>query len=159
MEPLIIVDLQKAFPPPKKFVERVRRYSRRFQQRIFTRFVNPAGSLFRTKLDQRCCRPGTDDTELLIEPEDGDIVVSKQGYGLSAATIRRIRNLGIRRVTVCGVDTDACVLGVMFSLFDAGIECRVREDMCWSSSGLHREGMAIIREQFPPPKRKTKRKR
>jgi nicotinamidase-related amidase len=156
MEPLIIVDLQQAFPPPKKFVERVRRYSRRFKRRIFTRFVNPEGSLFRTRLKQRSCLPGTADLDLLIEPEKGDIVLSKQGYGLSAAAIRRIKKLGVRRVTVCGIDTDACVLGVMFSLFDAGIECRVKTDLCWSSSGLHREGMAIIEEQFPPPKKPKK---
>ena len=158
MEPLIIVDLQKACPPPPQFIERVRRYSRRFKQRIFTRFVNPSGSLFRTKLKQRCCQPGTDDLELLIQPEKNDIVISKQGYGLSASAIKRLRRMGVKRATVCGIDTDACVLGVMFSLFDAGIECRVKKGMCWSSSGLHREGMKIIEEQFPPPK-KSRRKR
>jgi nicotinamidase-related amidase len=157
MEPLIIVDLQRAFPPPAEFVERVRRYSRRFPRRIFTRFVNPAGSPFRTKLKQRCCSPGTPDTDLLIAPDKGDLVLSKQGYGLSAAAIRRLRRLRVKRVTVCGIDTDACVLGVMFSLFDAGIECRAKPDLCWSSSGLHREAMKIIKEQFPPPK-KARRK-
>ena len=81
MEPLIIVDLQRAFPPPAKFIERLRRYSRRFPRRIFTRFVNPKGSLFRTKLKQRSCLPGTDDLDLLIEPENGDIILSKQGRG------------------------------------------------------------------------------
>ena len=159
MEPLIIVDLQKAFPPPAKFVERVRRYSRRFPRRIFTRFVNPKGSLFRTKLNQRSCLPGTADLDLLIPPENGDIVLSKQGYGLSAAAIRRLKKMGVKRATVCGIDTDACVLGVMFSLFDAGIECRVKTDLCWSSSGLHREGLAIIEEQFPTPKKPKKEKR
>ena len=153
MEPLIIVDLQRAFPPPAKFVERLRRYSRRFPLRIFTRFVNPTGSLFRTKLKQRSCLPGTDDLELLIEPENGDIIFSKKGYGLSAAAIRRLKKMKIKRVTVCGIDTDACVLGVMFSLFDAGIECRVKSDLCWSSSGLHRQGMAILQAQFPNPKK------
>lgn len=156
MEALIIVDLQKAFPPPKKFIQRVRRYTRRFKQRIYTRFVNPKGSLFRTKLGQPCCLPGTEDVELLIEPTEGDVVLTKQGYGLSAAAIRRLRKMGITRATVCGIDTDACVLGVMFSLFDAGIEPRVKADLCWSSSGLHGAAMAIIEEQFPPPKRGRK---
>ena len=72
MEPLIIVDLQKAFPPPAKFVESVRRYSRRFPRRIFTRFVNPKGSLFRTKLNQRSCLPGTADLDLLIGDIDAE---------------------------------------------------------------------------------------
>jgi nicotinamidase-related amidase len=52
-------------------------------------------------------------------------------------------------VVVCGVDTDACVLGVMFSLFDAGIVCHAKEDLCWSSTGLQQSGLKIIREQFP----------
>jgi nicotinamidase-related amidase len=51
-------------------------------------------------------------------------------------------------MTVCGLDTDACVLGVLFSLFDAGIECHLKEDMCWSSSGLHQAALRIVRTQF-----------
>jgi nicotinamidase-related amidase len=159
MEPIIIVDLQKAFDVPPKLVERVARYSRRFPKRVFTRFVNPPGSLFRRELNQRSCLPGTEDTELLIPPEKGDLVVTKRGYGLPPSALRRLRALGAKRATVCGIDTDACVLGVMFSLFDAGIKCRVKKDLCWSSSGLHREGMAIIEEQFPPPKQPRAKKR
>jgi hypothetical protein len=41
------------------------------------------------------------------------------------------------------------VLGVMFSLFDAGIVCHAKEDLCWSSTGLQQSGLKIIREQFP----------
>ena len=80
----------------------------------------------------------------------------KCGYGLEPRDVRKLLARGIRRVTVCGIDTDACVLGVMFSLWDAGIECHVKEDLCWSSTGprLHRAGMTIIEQQFPPPKRK-----
>lgn len=90
--------------------------------------------------------------ELLLTPGKNDLVLSKPGYGLSPAAIRKIRATGVKRVTVCGVDTDACVLGVMFSLFDAGIECQVKQGLCWSSSGLQREAMAIIEEQFATPK-------
>ena len=159
MEAIIIVDLQRAFPMPPKQVARIERYSRRFRKRIFTRFENPAHSLFRTKLKQSCCAPGTQDTELWIAPGKGDLILTKRGYGLSPAAIRRIRKLGVTRLTVVGIDTDACVLGVMFSLFDAGLECRAKADLCWSSAGkrLHHAGMQIIRQQFPPPKEKKQR--
>ena len=79
-------------------------------------------------------------------------MIDKSTYGLTPAQIRRIKARGITRVTVCGLDTDACVLGVMFSLFDAGIACHLKEEMCWSSSGLHRPALAIIRSQFPAPR-------
>lgn len=147
---LVLVDLQQAFPPPPRFLAAVRRYAQRFECRVFTRFVNPQGSLFRRRLKQHCCKPGSHDTELLIPPEPGDLVLTKDGYGLRPADIRRLKRHGIREATVCGVDTDACVLGVMFSLFDAGISCRAKARYCRSSTGLHRSAMRIIEEQFEP---------
>ena len=150
---LVIVDLQAAFRPPKGFVEKVRRYSRRFPCRIFTRYVNPPGSVFRRLLQHTCCAPGSADLELLIEPSEGDLVFDKVArYGLSPSHLRRLKQAGITSVTVAGLDTDACVLGVLFSLFDAGIDCHVKEDMCWSSCGLQRSALAIIRHQFPAPR-------
>lgn len=147
---LLIVDVQRAFSPPRAFVEKLRRYARRFPCRIFTQYVNPPGSAFRRLLRQKSCPPGSPDIELLLEPAKGDLVLRKLArYGLTAGQIRRLKRRGVRRVTVCGLDTDACVLGVMFSLFDSGIECRLKEEMCWSSSGLHKPAVTIIREQFP----------
>jgi nicotinamidase-related amidase len=152
---LVIVDVQKAFPAPTGLVDHIRRYSRRFQRRIFTRFENPPGSLFRKVLNQHSCAPGSPETALVIEPSPGDLVLVKRGYGLERKDIRRLKQMGVKRVTVCGIDTDACVMGVMFSLFDAGIESRVKKDLCWSSSGLHAAGMKIIETQFPPPREKS----
>jgi nicotinamidase-related amidase len=77
------------------------------------------------------------------------MIIRKMGYGLKAADIRRLKSAGVKRAIVCGVDTDACVLGIMFSLFDAGIVCHAKEDLCWSSTGLHTEALKIIRKQFP----------
>ena len=149
---LMIVDVQRAFTPPEAFIKKLTRYSKRYSCRIFTRYINPPNSLFRRLLNQNSCAPGSPDLQLLIPPQDGDLVLAKNGkYGLSAHQIRRLKRRGIRHVTVCGLDTDACVLGVMFSLFDGGIECHLKEGMCWSSSGLHRSAVTIIREQFPEP--------
>ena len=58
---LIIVDVQEAFSLPPELTERIRRYSRRFARRVFTQFVNPPGSLFRKKLKQHSCWPGSDE--------------------------------------------------------------------------------------------------
>jgi nicotinamidase-related amidase len=149
---LVIVDVQCAFSIPPKLVAKIKTYARNFHCRVFTRFVNPPGSLFRQKLKQHSCAPGSQDTELLIEPAKGDLVFDKAGYGLSPRDIAKLRRRGIKNVVVCGIDTDACVLGVMFSLFDAGIECHVKKDLCWSSSGLQREALKIIESQFPSPR-------
>lgn len=145
----MIVDVQQAFAPPPQFVARLQAYSRRFPCRVFTRFVNPVGSMFRRVLKQKCCAPGSGDTALLLTPLSGDLVFDKEGrYGLSERQVRLLHARRIKRITVCGLDTDACVLGVMCSLFDSGIECHLKEDMCWSSSGLHRPALRIARTQF-----------
>jgi nicotinamidase-related amidase len=149
---LMIVDVQAAFEPPPAFVRKLARYAKRFPCRVFTRFINPAGSMFRTELKQKCCAPGSADTRLLLMPEPHDLVFNKSTYGLKPAAIRRLKRRGIRQITVCGLDTDACVLGVMFSLFDAGITCHLKESMCWSSTGLHRAALQIARAQFPEPR-------
>ena len=145
---LLIVDLQQAFTPPPRLVEGIRRYATRFKRRIFTRFVNPEGTLFRRQLNQRSCPPGSPDTHLVIAPSPRDLVVSKSGYGLPDAAIKKIRRIGARGIVVCGLDTDACVLGVMFSLFDARIPCRLKPEYCWSSSGMHRTALKILKQQF-----------
>ena len=84
----------------------------------------------------------------MLEPAPGDFVIDKASYGLKPADLRRLRRRKIKKITVCDLDTDACVLGVIFSLFDADIECHLKEDMCWSSSGLHKAALEIIRSQF-----------
>jgi nicotinamidase-related amidase len=151
VDAIIVVDLQRAFPVPADLEERIRVRAGRFPRRVFTRFVNPAGSLFRRKLDRRSCSPRDDDCELVIEPLSGDLVFDKPGYGLTPTHIKKLRAADIRHALVCGIDTDACVLGVMFSLFDAGIECSVDPSLCWSSAGLHHEALLIMEHQFGTP--------
>lgn len=145
---LVIVDLQRGFEAPEALCARIRRYARRFQRRGFTQFVNPRGSLFRRALQRSSGKPGTKEVELRLEPEPGDILIRKSTYGLRERDVRRLKAAGVTRATVCGIDTDACVLGVTFSLFDNGIVPEVKADLCWSSTGLHTEAMKVLREQF-----------
>ena len=148
---LMIVDVQQAFQPPMDFVLKLDAYAQKFPCRVFTRFINPPGSMFRKALKENSCMPGSADTALLLLPKPGDLIIDKMArYGLEARHLKQLHALKIKKVTVCGLDTDACVLGVMFSLFDAGIECHLKENMCWSASrSLHKAALQIARSQFP----------
>jgi nicotinamidase-related amidase len=148
MDAIIVVDLQKAFPVPPTIVRQIEARARDFRLRVFTKFLNEPDSLFCRKLRRSSCLPGTAERELLLEPKPDDIVLDKRGYGLTAEQIEKLRSAGIRKALVCGVDTDACVLGVVFTLFDAGIDCEVDPKLCWSSTGLQDEALTIVREQF-----------
>ncbi|HEU5078940.1 MAG TPA: isochorismatase family protein [Opitutaceae bacterium] len=148
--PLLIVDVQAAFFIPPEILANIERYSKNFERRIFTRFVNPPKSIFRRKLGRDACAPGSPDVRLLIKPEPGELVFDKKGYGLSPAQVRRLKAEGVSKVIVCGMDTDACVLGVMYSLFDRGIDCRLApRQYCYSSQQLDEEARKIMKEQFP----------
>jgi nicotinamidase-related amidase len=148
MDAIIIVDLQKAFPIPQELIDKIEARSREFPHRVFTQFINEPDSLFRTKLKRTSCTPGLPETELVLPTTPDDIVLEKRGYGLTSAQIERLKQAGIRKALICGVDTDACVIGVVFTLFDAGIDCEVERDLCWSSTGLQEPALKIIREQF-----------
>jgi len=148
--PLVIVDVQAAFMIPPKKLAAIERYSRQFERRIFTRFVVDPNSVFRRILGNDSCAPGSPDMRLLITPEKNDIVFDKHGYGLSAKQIQRLRRMNIREVIVCGMDTDACVLGTMFSLIDGGIAPRVAPPRyCHSNQNLDTEARMIMAAQFP----------
>ena len=148
MDAIIIVDMQKAFPVPREVIERIESRSQDFPLRVFTKFLNDPNSLFHRKLKRSSCLPGSPERELLLETTADDIVLDKTGYGFTAQQIDRLREAGIQKALVCGVDTDACVLGVVFTLFDAGIDCEVDPDLCWSSTGLQDAALTIVREQF-----------
>lgn len=148
MDAIIIVDLQKAFPIPPELLDKIEARSRTFPLRIFTQFINEPDSLFRTKLKRTSCSPGLPETELVLSTTEKDIVLEKRGYGLKDHQIERLKKAGVTKALVCGVDTDACVIGVVFSLFDAGIDCEVDRELCWSSTGLQEPALKIIREQF-----------
>lgn len=148
MHAFMIVDVQEAFDVPAGLIEKISARAEHFPLRIFTQFINPPGTLFRRKMNRRSCAPGDPAARLAIEPKPGDLVLQKPGYGLTPEHIQILRSRDVKEVTVSGVDTDACVLGVMFSLWDHGIDCHIEPELCWSSAGLHEKALEIALEQF-----------
>jgi nicotinamidase-related amidase len=148
MHALIVVDVQAEFNVPQDVIAKIRARADDFPVRVFTKFTNPPGSLFRKKLGSRMCSPGNPAAQLVFEPKANDLVLEKTTYGLMPQHIETVRTKGIKEFTVAGVDTDACVLAVMFSLWDNGFDCHIEPDLCWSSSGLHDPAIKIAHQQF-----------
>lgn len=65
-----------------------------------------------------------------------------------------LRERGIERVHVVGVDTDQCVLATVFALFDAGFEPIVARDLCLSTSGdvPHEAGIVALNRAIGEPR-------
>ena len=83
--------------------------------------------------------PAAEDESLI----EADQVFVKHGYGQTVETLEYIKQLGVERVLVCGMQTETCVLAAGFALFDAGLAPTLVTDMTVGSS-LDRSGQLGI---------------
>ncbi len=116
----------------------------------FTRFVNTPGSAYERWIGWSglMAEPGT----LLAPPLElhaarGRVFV-KHGYtAFTDAFAAYVRDQGVTRLFVCGVDTDCCVLKTAVDGFERGIEPVVLADACASHAGVeaHETGLRLLR--------------
>lgn len=137
---LLIVDLQTGFHPPGSLVDEIRAYAGQFDVVVQTQFQNTEGSLYRTVLGRN-----GDGGELLLSIP-GAIILKKLGYGLTQRQLTAIASLECDEWSICGLETDACVMACAYSLWDAGIAPRIIGELC--ASPLHGAGMSVLSRQF-----------
>ncbi|MBM3103574.1 cysteine hydrolase [Pseudomonas sp. P66] len=134
---LLIVDVQSTFSPPEWLVDGVRALS----ERILTiASVELHDELITPFQQQLGWHPAAEDESLV----EADRVFVKHGYGQTAETIEYIKQLGVERVLVCGIQTETCVLAAGFALFDAGLTPTLVTDLTVGSS-LDRSGQLGIK--------------
>lgn len=76
-------------------------------------------------------------------------ILEKSGYGLSADDIKTLKQTGITEWHLCGLETDACVLAVAFSLWDAELRPILLEHLCQGSTQeAHTAGVQLFLRQF-----------
>jgi nicotinamidase-related amidase len=56
---------------------------------------------------------------------------------------------GSRRVALCGVSTDCCILGTAFAAVDDGAEVSVVTDACTADPALHAHALAVLERRAP----------
>ena len=149
--------MQQGFvtPETEATVPRILDFLGRERQRyvavIATRFVNHRGSLYETERDWHLMMPSP--STCIVPDVEGaaDLVVDKHGLAPDPADLLPLlHRLRVRRVELCGFDTDQCVLATALLLWDAGIPPRVLADLCSSSGGpdMHQAGLAITRRSI-----------
>ena len=124
---LLIVDVQSTFSPPEWLVDGLRRLSANIPTVASVELHDEQVTPFERQLGWH---PAAEDESLV----EADQVFVKHGYGLSAEAIEYIRQLGVERVLVCGLQTETCVLAAGFALFDAGLTPTLVTDMTVGSS-------------------------
>lgn len=129
---LLIVDIQSTFSPPEWLVDGARAFSAMIPTIASIELHDEQVTPFDKQLGWH---PAAEDESLV----EADKVFIKHGYGPTVEIIAYIKQLGVERVLVCGMQTETCVLAAGFALFDAGLNPTLVTDLTVGSS-LDRSG-------------------
>ncbi len=146
---LLIVDLQKCFYPSQELIDVISLEQQHHAVTVFTKFTNPINSIYRAHLNWHGFTENDDSTTLMLDTGTS-IVINKTSYGLTAEHIGMLKAFQCDGWEIAGVDADSNVLACAFSLWDGGIPCVVRRDLCESSMDLHLEAIKIACRNFLP---------
>jgi nicotinamidase-related amidase len=143
---LLIVDVQRGFisESTAHIPGLVQRKQHEYQLVVATQFVNLENSLYRTLIKWDRFAVGSRDVELAFELKNGGIIYEKNTYScINSQFLEWIAENNVKRVDVCGMDTDICVTKCAVDLFDSGIEPVVLENFCASNAGDEAHSFAI----------------
>ena len=124
---LMIVDVQKSFTPPPNVIAGIARLLPLMPSVATVERHDESKVPFHRQLDW--C-PSADDESLV----PADRLFVKHGYLPPVEAIDHLRDLGVERVLVCGIQADTCVLAAGFALFDAGLHPTLIADLAIGSS-------------------------
>lgn len=133
---LLIVDVQSTFSSAEWLIDAARALSARIYTIASVELHDEQITPFHQQLGWH---PAAEDESLI----EADKVFVKHGYGQTAQTIEYIKQLGVERVLVCGIQTETSVLAAGFALFDAGLNPTLMTDLTVGSS-LDRSGQLGI---------------
>lgn len=148
---LIVIDVQNYFVNEKtkglpnkiaNFIEK-----NKFDFVLFTQFVNKDNSNFVKLLNWEKCfsSPDIDIHKTLRRFSTSKNTFKKTAYSMFKAEgftdFLKKNNIGI--LSVCGIDTDSCVLASAYDAFDLGYQLKVIKKLCQSHSGEEYNSAAV----------------
>lgn len=147
---LIIVDVQRGFMngSTEHIVKPIERLQSEYRMVVATRYYRLPGSAIDRLLSIEGFERGSPETQLAFTASPGAIVVEKSDYScVGSQLLPLLRERNVRSASVCGVDTDQCVLMTAADLLQHDIVPVVFEDLCASAAGLqyHEAGLLLLR--------------
>lgn len=111
---LLVIDVQPCFHPPQWQIAGITRLALTMYSIATVERHDEDVTPFRRQLGWK---PAPSDEPLVVT----DKVFVKHGYAPPAALIHHLKDVGVERVLVCGIQADTCCLAAGFLLFDAGL--------------------------------------
>jgi len=151
---LLIVDVQKFFinkftrDVPKKIASFIE--SGKFDFILFSRFINSENSNFVKFLNWQKMLSSPD---IDIVPELEKFVTKENVFEKSSFSVFKSKNFleflkenKIKKLYICGFDTDGCVFSTVIEAFDLGFDVKILEDLCASHHGreYHQNAIKIL---------------
>ncbi|MDN4633931.1 cysteine hydrolase family protein [Sphingomonas sp. PsM26] len=111
---LLVVDVRSCFDPPRWQIDGIKQLAQTMHSiATVERYVEDVTPFWR----QLGWIPSLDDNPLVAT----DKVFVKHGFAPPGELIDHLKNAGVQRVLVCGIQADTCCLAAGFLLFDAGL--------------------------------------
>lgn len=138
---LLVIDVQQGFMDErtKHLPAMIRDHiaASEYDEVVFSVFVNDDATPAYRRLAWSGCMgpPATDIASELHDAAARGTVFEKRTYSLFKAPgfPDFLRDRGITRLSICGVDLDACVAATAFDAFDLGYDFEVRFELCGST--------------------------
>lgn len=151
---LVVVDVQQGFMRngADRIVPDIKDLVGRYDATrvYYLRYRNVPGSLFTKHLDWHdfLTRNQYEIVPDVLTSEP--LVFDHYGYAPPPELIERMHADGVSEAAICGLDTDACVMAALFSLWDHNIRPVVLSAYCTSSGGeaFHRVALDLMLRQF-----------
>jgi nicotinamidase-related amidase len=115
---------------------------------IYSRFINLDNSPWEKLMGWRNLRQEPDTALHPDLPTENTEIFKKGTYSAWSREVQQICDgSGIKKVILCGIDTDQCVLETAVDIFEANIVPVVVSDLCASSAGreFHDAGLMLIK--------------
>lgn len=138
MNLLIIIDLQAAFinENTKEAPAEIQKLmtTHHFDKIMFTKFVNSLTNPVYTNIKWDKCLT-EESKKVLLNTRDCP-VLSKKTYSVFTSELKDyLASNNIRKIYLCGIDIECCVLVSAFNLFENNYDVYVLKDYCFSMNG------------------------
>ncbi len=142
---LLVIDMQKAFinKNTEHLIKDVNSLvqSGKYQDVLFTRFINTKDSFVARELDwYGCC---LEDRELVVDSLSYKVFDKNKYSAFNSELEKYIKDNEIDTIYICGIDTECCVLKTAFDLFEHEYHFYVLKDYCGSMCGEKEQQAAL----------------
>lgn len=146
MDLLLIIDMQNQFinKQTEHLVKKINtlKESKRYGKVVFTRFINSKKNPT-YKMGWHGCISNKE-KQLCINTDDEDTIIDKSTYSAyNTELVAYLKKNRIRKIYICGVDIDCCVLITAINLFENGFDVYVLKEHVGCMQGEEYKNEAI----------------